>query len=73
MLQKASRSDNSAEADQLWKTPYIFLTTDENLMEKQKEVLTSQPQMSFLHCFQEKVWTIFEGPLMESETGEKLA
>jgi hypothetical protein len=38
-----------------------------------KEVLTSQPQMSFLRCFLEKVWAIFEGPLTESEAEEKLA
>jgi hypothetical protein len=38
-----------------------------------KEVLDSQPQMSFLRCFLEKVWANFEGPLTESEAEEKLA
>jgi hypothetical protein len=65
------------QAAQLWKNRYIFFTADENLTVDQKqtmkEVLDSQPQMSFLRGFLEKVWAIFEGPLTESEAEEKLA
>jgi transposase-like protein len=64
-------------ATNLWKNRYVFFTADENLTEEQKktmnEVLISQPEMSFLRGFLEKVWAIFEGPLTESEAEEKLA
>lgn len=64
-------------ATKLWKNRYVFFTADENLTEEQKktmiDVLTSQPEMSFLRGFLEKVRAIFEGPLTESEAEEKLA
>lgn len=64
-------------AAELWKHRYLFFTADENLTAKQKEtmreVLRTQPEMSFLRGFLDKVWAIFEGPTTELEAQAKLA
>lgn len=64
-------------AAELWKHRYIFFTADENLTAKQKEtmreVLQTQPEMSFLRGFLHKVWAIFDGPTTEEEAQMKLA
>lgn len=64
-------------AAELWKHRYIFFTADENLKAKQKEtmreVLQTQPEMSFLRGFLHKVWAIFDGPATEAEAQAKLA
>jgi Transposase len=63
-------------AAELWKNRYIFFKSDENLTEKEKgimrEVLRTQPEMSFLRGFLHKVWAIFEGPTTEAEAQAKL-
>ncbi len=38
-----------------------------------QEVLRTQPEMSFLRGFLDKVWAIFEGPTSEAEAQAKLA
>jgi hypothetical protein len=64
-------------ATELWKHRYIFFTSDENLTAEQKqtmrEVLQTQPEMSFLRGFLHKVWAIFEGPTTEEQAQAKLA
>jgi Transposase len=64
-------------AAELWKNRYIFFKSDENLTAKEKEtmqeVLRTQPEMSYLRGFLDKVWAIFEGPTSEAEAQAKLA
>ena len=64
-------------AAKLWKNRYIFFKSEENLSAKEKEtmreVLRTQPEMSFLRGFLHKVWAIFEGPTTEAEAQAKLA
>ena len=61
----------------LWKHRYLFFKSDENLSAEQKEtmqqVLNTQPEMSFLRGFLQKVWAIFEGPVTETEAQAQLA
>jgi hypothetical protein len=64
-------------AAELWRDRYIFFKSDENLTAKEKEtmqgVLQTQPEMSFLRGFLDKVWAIFEGPTTEAQAIAKLA
>ena len=64
-------------AAELWKNRYTFFKSEENLTAKEKEimreVLRTQPEMSFLRGFLHKVWDIFEGPATEAEAQAKLA
>ena len=64
-------------AAELWQQRYLFFTADENLKAQQKEtlreVLQTQPEMSFLRGFLHKVWAIFDGPTTEAEAEAKLA
>src|SRR5262245_29428220 len=64
-------------AAELWKNRYIFFKSDEKLTAKEKEtmreVLRTQPEMSFLRGFLHKVWAIFEGPITEAQAQAKLA
>jgi Transposase len=64
-------------AAELWKNRYIFFKSDEKLTAKEKEtmqeVVRTQPEMSFLRGFLDKVWAIFEGPTSEAEAQAKLA
>lgn len=64
-------------AAELWKNRYIFFKSEEHLTAEEKEtmqeVLRTQPEMSFLRGFLDKVWAIFEGPTTEAEAQAKLA
>jgi Transposase len=63
-------------AAELWKNRYLFFKSDHNLTEEEKEtmqeVLRTQPGMSFLRGFLDKVWAIFEGPTTEAQAQAKL-
>lgn len=64
-------------AAELWKQRYIFFTSEENLTTEQQEtmraVLRTQPEMSYLRGFLNKVWAIFDGPTTEAKAQVKLA
>ncbi len=64
-------------AAHLWKNRYLFFKAEENLSAHEKdtmqEVLTQQPELSYLRGFLLKVWDIFEGPVTAAEAQEKLA
>ncbi len=63
-------------AAELWKNRYLFFKSDKNLADKAKEimqqVLQTQPEVSFLRGFLQKVWAIFDGPTTELEAQLKL-
>jgi len=62
-------------ATNLWKNRYVFFKADEKLSAKEKEilreVLQTQPEVSFLRGFLLKVWAIFEGPQTEAQAQAK--
>ncbi len=63
-------------AAHLWQHRYLFFKAEENLSAQEKvtmqEVLTQQPEMSYLRGFLCKVWDIFDGPTTATEAQEKL-
>lgn len=63
-------------AAELWKHRYIFFKSDQNLTDKEKEimqqVLQTQPEVSYLRGFLQKVWAIFNGPTTELEAQLRL-
>ncbi|MCW5967171.1 MAG: transposase [Blastocatellales bacterium] len=64
-------------AAELWKHRYIFFKAEDNLSAKEREtmreVLSTQPEVSFMRGFLLKVWAIFEDSTTEADAQERLA